>query len=133
MVSVKDIRDTLATRGWCSANKLYCYKMPEGDNLIGIYNYNGGDKTPLPMGGVDNRGYYARHISILVHWSKSATETELKAMSVYTDLQSLRNVNVGSDRLIYVDMIQDEPVDVNTADDGTFEYVIDCKMYFEKK
>lgn len=133
MILLKDIRDYIATLGIVEDEHCYSSKMPDKkDKSIGIYNLKTTRQPGTAAGGDKNRSYVTKGISLLVHWNKYPTETEKASIQLYNALRSTRQAQVNGHNIIFIQMLQEEPVSVDTDENGVFEYVIECLFYIEK-
>ncbi len=129
MLTLADVKDWLKTKVECpvwSIGKLDGSK----DKAICVYNATG----PAPyiaIGGLENTGYAAKAISILVHWGKNADTAEQKAKEVYAVLFG-QTATIGGKRVIQFNMRTSEPVSVGTDNNNIFEYVIETVIYYER-
>lgn len=88
--------------------------------------------NPMAIGGLQNSSYKGKGIRILVHWTKNAEDSELKAMEVYNSLHGLTNVQIASKRVIQFNMRDPEPIPLGVDDSGIYEYVIDLEIIHER-
>ncbi|MDO5293313.1 MAG: minor capsid protein [bacterium] len=133
MILLRDIRDYIATLGIAVDNNCYCGKMDsKPKKAIGIYNLKDSRKAVVPIGGLENKSYGTKSISLLVHWSNSPTDTETAAIKLYQELQKTEQVEVNGHLIKFIEMLQEEPIPVDTDENGVFEYVIECLFYYER-
>ena len=133
MFLLRDVRDYIATLGIAVDENCYCGKMDsKPDKAIGVYNLKSSRQAVIPIGGIDNKSYGTKAISILVHWNKSPSQTETAAINLYNALQQCKQVTVNQHLIKFIQMIQEEPIPVDTDEAGVFEYVIECIIYYER-
>lgn len=133
MILLRDIRDYIASLCIAEDEHCFCGRMPDKkDKSIGIYNLKTGRQPTTAAGGDKNRSYKTKAISLLVHWNKNPTETEKAAIQPYDVLHDTRGAHVNGHNIIFIQMLQEEPVSVDTDEKGVFEYVIECLFYIEK-
>ncbi len=133
MILLRDIRDYIASLCIAEDEHCFCGKLPDKkDKSIGIYNLRTGRQPTTSAGGDKNMSYKTKAISLLVHWNKNPTETEKAAIQLYNVLHNTRGANVNGHNIIFIQMLQEEPVSVDTDEKGVFEYVIECLFYIEK-
>lgn len=133
MILLRDIRDYIASLCIAEDEHCFCGKLPDKkDKSIGIYNLKTGRQPTTAAGGNKNRSYKTKAISLLVHWNKNPTETEKAAIHLYNVLHNTRGAHVNGHNIIFIQMLQEEPVSVDTDEKGVFEYVIECLFYIEK-
>lgn len=134
MLLLRDIRDYVATLDIAVDDNVYCGKMDsKPDKAIGVYNLKDSRQAVIPVGGLDNKSYGTKAISILVHWNKSPSQTEIAAINLYNALQRCKQTTINEHLIKYIQMLQEEPIPVDTDDNGIFEYVIECIIYYERE
>ena len=122
MILLRDIRDYIASLCIAEDEHCFCGRMPDKkDKSIGIYNLKTGRQPTTAAGGNKNRSYKTKAISLLVHWNKNPTETEKAAIQLYDVLHNTRGANVNGHNIIFIQMLQEEPVSVDTDEKGVFE------------
>lgn len=133
MILLKDIRDYIASLHIAEDEHCFCGRMPDKkDKSIGTYNLKTGRQPTTAAGGDKNRSYKTKAASLLVHWNKNPTETERAAIQLYNALKNTRQAQVNGHNIIFIQMLQEEPVSVDTDERGVYEYVIECLFYIEK-
>ncbi len=132
-MTLGDVRDYIAALGIAEDSHCYCGKMPDKkDKSIGVYPLKNGRPNRIPIGGMAHASYGVKGISILVHWNRSPTETEAAAEALQEALISCREEQINGYTIKFIDVAYDEPVSVDTDDNGIFEYVIECLFYYER-
>lgn len=128
MILLKDVADVIRTFGL--TENVYSGKMPDKkERSIGVYNM----RPERTRKSVKNpASYEVKAVSILVHWSKSQVETETVAIRLQGMLKKARNITVNEHFFIFADIYYDEPVPVDTDENGIYEYVIEGMYYFKK-
>ena len=128
MILLKDVADVIRTFGL--TENVYSGKMPDKkDRSIGVYNM----RPERTRKSVKNPvSYEVKAVSILVHWSKSQVETEKVAIRLQEMLEEARDITVNEHFFIFADIYYDEPVPVDTDENGIYEYVIEGMYYFKK-
>ena len=130
---LKDIRDYVASLGISEDEHCYCGKMPDKkDKSIGTYPLKNRRTNNIPLGGIQNSSYGVKGISFLIHWNKNPTETETAAMALQEALISCKEKLVNGHRIKFIDVAYDEPISVDTDENGIYEYVIECLFYYER-
>lgn len=113
------------------AENYYCGTLDsKKEKSIGVYQL----KSPLnhmAIGGRENTKTRIKSVSILVHWTNNSDDTEKFAQTLYDELEASKDVLVGGKTVNYIDLLQFEPVDVGTDENGIFERVIECIFYFQ--
>lgn len=130
---LKDVRDYIAALGIAEDEHCYCGKMADKkDKSIGVYPLKNRQPNSIPIGGMQNASYGTKGISFLVHWNKSPTETEQAAIALQEALISCKEQQVNGHTIKFIDVAYDEPIPVDTDDNGIYEYVIECLFYYER-
>ena len=115
------------------ADNYYCGTLDaKKQKSIGVYQL----KSPLShiaVGGRENTKTLFKSVSLLVHWTDNSDDTEIFSQSLYNELEAAKNVIVGGKTVNYIEMLQFEPVDVGTDENGVFERVIECIFYYQKE
>ncbi len=130
---LKDVRDFVASLGIAEDEHCYCGKMADKkDRSIGTYPLKNRQQNHIPIGGMQNASYGSKGISFLIHWNKSPTETEQAATALQEALIYCREQQVNGHTIKFIDVAYDEPIPVDTDDNGIYEYVIECLFYYER-
>lgn len=131
---ISDIRDYIATLGIAEPNNCYCGKLDSKPNeAIGIYNLNSGRAKENAIGGKDAKSYGTKAISLLVHWNKYTRQAEQAAIDLYKVLEETKNQIVNGYTIKFIELAHEEPISVDTDENGVYEYVIECLVYYERK
>lgn len=134
MILLKDIRDYVATLGIAEDEHCYCGILPDKkEKSIGTYPLKTGRTATIPVGGLKNKSYETKAISFLVHWNRSPTETEEAAIELHEKLQTTEQREINGHFIKFIQMTHEEPIPVGADDNGIFEYVIECLIYYERK
>lgn len=132
MIALADIRD------WLKTFKLFeNYYVGRLDtkkrNSLGVYNLQDSGRHEV-IGGL--KVYEKKGVSLLIHGDTNKTTTERKAFSLYTALEQLitscEYPLIGGKQVYFIELLQNQPVDVDQDDDKIYEYVIELNIYFEK-
>lgn len=133
MLTLVDIGNHIATLGIVDKAHVYCGKMPDKkDKSIGVYHLNRSKAKREVIGGDKNSSYRVKQVSFLVHWDKSTERTEKAADALYQAVCGIRNVTVNGKRILFTKMLTDEPVGVDTDDNGIYEMVVEAEFYYER-
>ena len=131
---LREIRDYIASLKIAEDEHCYCGILPDKkDKSIGTYPLKAGRQAVIPVGGMENKSYKTKNVSFLVHWTKSPTQTEEAAITLYEKLQKTEQVEINGHFIKFIQMAQEEPVPVGTDDNGIFEYVIECLIYYKNQ
>lgn len=128
---LSDVRDYIATLNIAVDNNVYMGKLDaKKDKSIGVYNLKQNRQPITPLGGVGS--YNVKGISLLVHWNKSPRETEEIALKLYKELEKCRNIEINNKKILFIEHLHNEPIFVDTDQNGIHEYVIECLFYYER-
>ena len=136
MILLKDVSDYIASFKIAERENCYFGIMPDKEEKsIGTYPQKRGRPPDMVIGGTENKSYYTRNLSFLVHWNHSPSDTEKAAIRLYEALRDTRDSRVNEHTIAFVQMSHEEPIPVGTDAAGIFEYVIECMFYMraEKK
>ena len=132
MIALADIRD------WLKTFKLFeNYYVGRLDtkkrNSLGVYNLQDSGRHEV-IGGL--KVYEKKGVSLLIHGDTNKTTTERKAWSLYNALEQLitscEYPLISGKQVYFIELLQNQPVDVDQDDDKIYEYVIELNIYFEK-
>lgn len=133
MITLEDVRDYVATLGIAEDEHCYCGKMAgKKEKSIGVYPLKNKLPNQIPIGGIQNASYGKKGISILIHWNKIPGESEQVAVELQEALQLCENVTIDGHTIKFIDVAYNEPIPVDTDDNGIYEYVIECLFYYER-
>lgn len=131
MLYLEDVRDFISGLGVAVDENVYMGKMDDKkEKSIGVYQLKQARAATVSLG--DSGTYKVKPISLLVHWTKSIRETEKKAYELYEKLRAVENVVVNGTNIIYIQMLQVEPVDVDMDEKRIYERVIEVNIYYER-
>lgn len=130
MLLLSDIRDYLKTLG--IAEHYYIGKLDnKQEKSVGVYQ-KGQNGYSVTLGGLKNKKYEKKSVSILIHWNQNARETEEQALLIFEKLETIRQISMGETFVYYVMPQVEEPVDIGTDDNGVYERVIWLDLYYER-
>ncbi len=131
MLYLEDVRDFISGLAIAADDHVYMGKMDnKKEKSIGVYQLKQARPPTISLG---NSGTYkVKPISLLVHWSKNARETEKAAFQLYETLRIIQNVTINDATIIYIQMLQEEPVDVDMDDKQIYERVIEINIFYER-
>ena len=131
MLYLENVRDFIASLNITADNHVYMGKMDEKkEKSIGVYQRKQARPPAISLG--DTGTYKVKPISLLVHWTKSARETEKAAWQLYELLSNAQNVTINDKTMIYIQMLQEEPVDVDMDEKRIYERVIEINIFYER-
>ena len=134
MLKMTDIRSWVAGLGLVDDAHTYMGKLDnKKQKSIGVYNRSRETAEDVALGGRDATSCATKSISVLVHWNKSAAESEEAAQALFQKLQSYdTEFTIGETDVFYLELQVQEPVDVGTDDSGVYEYVIWVDFIYRK-
>lgn len=131
MLYLEDVRDYIATLCITGDDNVYMGKMDNKKvKSIGVYQLKQSRAATVSLG--ETGTYKTKPISLLVHWTKSARETEKAAYQLYELLAKAQNIIINDTTIIYIQMLQEEPVDVDMDESGIYERVIEIMIFYER-
>lgn len=100
---------------------------------IGVYNSKHEKAFKTAIGGPDCESYGMKHVSLLVHGSRSIRDTECLAAALFEKLRLVREMRVNEVTIKFIQLLTNGPVDVGTDDAGICEMVIEAAVVYAKK
>ncbi len=82
------------------------------------------------IGGVSNKTTYIKPITILLRYTKNQDSAEIKAQEIYEFFEE-RTFFIENKR-IFVQMYNEEPMNLGTDDNNVYEYSIEINLYIER-
>lgn len=129
-MKLAEIKDYLKSR--ISCDNWYVGKIDAGkEYCIGVYSSEG-PVPVIPIGGVKNLSYSTKAVSFLIHWGRSYTPAEEKALEVFECLFP-RPEEFEDYEIIKVDFRTSEPVGIGTDERGIYEFIINCLIFYKRK
>lgn len=104
-------------------------------NSLGVYNMKQ-DSRHKAFGG--NEVYAVKSISLLIHGDTNKSRTEDLAFRLHSKLQTYetfekcQNLKIGDKSIYFLELLQDEPIDVDQDNGEIYEYVIEMNIYYER-
>ena len=130
MVTLANIRDWLKSFGLF--DNYYIGRLDtKKKNSLGIYNLQDTGRREV-IGGL--KKYEKKGVSLLIHGDTNKAKTEQKAFELYNALESIGDdkKRIGNKKVCFVQLLNNEPIDVDQDADSVYEYVIEMNIYFEK-
>ena len=132
MLLLADVRDWIKTLK-TDAENFYCGRLDnKKEKSIGVYQLKS-DTRRTVLGGLDNLVFEIKAVSILIHWNKNSRETEISALNLYEQIRQSVRFYINDTYIYFIEMLQGEPVDVSSDDNGVYERVIELKIYYRRK
>ena len=132
MILLGDIRDWLKSFGLF--DNYYIGRLDtKKKNSLGVYNLQDDGRREV-IGGL--KKYEKKGVSLLIHGDSNKANTEKKAFSLYNALESLitscEYPSIGDKKVFFIELLNNQPIDVDQDESSTYEYVIELNIYFEK-
>ena len=132
MIALADIRDWLKSFGLF--DNYYIGRLDsKKKNSLGVYNLQDAGRREV-IGGL--KVYEKKGVSLLIHGDTNKANTERKAWDLYNAIESVRkneNILIAKEKKVFfIELLNNEPIDVNQDSDSVYEYVIEMNIYFEK-
>ena len=130
MVTLANIRDWLKSFGLF--DNYYIGRLDtKKKNSLGIYNLQDTGRRE-GIGGL--KKYEKKGVSLLIHGDTNKAKTEQKAFELYNALETIGDdkKRIGNKKVYFVQLLNNEPIDVDQDADSVYEYVIEMNIYFEK-
>ena len=130
MVTLANIRDWLKSFGLF--DNYYIGRLDtKKKNSLGVYNLQDTGRREV-IGGL--KKYEKKGVSLLIHGDANKAKTEQKAFELYNALETIGDdkKRVGNKKVYFVQLLNNEPIDVDQDADSVYEYVIEMNIYFEK-
>ena len=125
LAELKDYFKTLNVADYYSVGKIDGSKMKS----LGVYG-NSSTRRVESIG--KNSSYGMQRIRILLHWNKSAVETENAAKNLFDKIRYITDLDLNTVYIDYADWDSDAPVFVGTDSVGIYEYVISGIIYYRR-
>ena len=132
MVLLADIRDWL--KSFELFNNYYVGRLDtKYKNSLGIYNLQDAGRREV-IGGL--KKYDKKGVSLLIHGDSNKSNTERKAWALYDKLEEIIYTcaypTIADKKVYFIELLNNQPIDVDQDDSSTYEYVIELNFYFEK-
>ena len=130
MITLADIRDWLKSFGLF--DNYYIGRLDtKKKNSLGVYNLQDTGRREV-IGGL--KKYEKKGVSLLIHGDTNKAKTEQKAFELYNALETIGEdkKRIGNKKVCFVQLLNNEPIDVDQDADSVYEYVIEMNIYFEK-
>ena len=130
MVTLANIRDWL--KSFSLFDNYYIGRLDtKKKNSLGVYNLQDTGRREV-IGGL--KKYEKKGVSLLIHGDTNKAKTEQKAFELYNALETIGDdkKRIGNKKVYFVQLLNNEPIDVDQDADSVYEYVIEMNIYFEK-
>lgn len=134
MLTLEQVRDWLKSQD-TDLNNCIAVGSIDGnkEKYVGVYppKSSSGGSQRICMGGAPQTRYLQRGASILVHWTKNASQAEAKAQAIYNLFYGLSRAQMGGTVVISADPGR-EPISIGKDAHGVCEYVIQLQIFYER-
>ena len=132
MILLSDIRDWLKSFGLF--DNYYVGRIDtKKKSSLGVYNLQDTGRRET-IGGL--KKYEKKGVSLLIHGDTNKTNTEKKAFDLYYAIENLimscEYPVIGGKKVFFIELLNNQPIDVDQDADSIYEYVIELNIYFEK-
>ena len=129
MIYLSEIRDWLKT--FDIAENYYIGSMDgRKDKSIGVYQRG---NAPLRECIGMLSSYQVKPVSVKIHWTKNADETEKAAYQLYERLKAVSSFDINNKHIIMLKLLHSEPIDILTDELGVYERVIEFDLYYTER
>ena len=132
MILLSDIRDWL--KSFNLFDNYYIGRLDsKKKNSLGVYNLQDSGRREV-IG--DLKTYESKGVSLLIHGDNNKANTERRAWELYNKLEELINSceysRIGTHNVYFIELLNNQPIDVDQDSNSIYEYVIELNIYFEK-
>lgn len=132
MILLEDVRDWL--KSFDLFENYYVGRLDsKKKNSLGVYNLADSGRHET-IGNL--KKYEKKGVSLLIHGTSNKTETEKKAWKLYSKLEEIitycNYTKIGNNNVYFIELLNNQPIDVDQDSSSTYEYVIELNIYFEK-
>lgn len=133
ILTLKVIKDWLKTLA-IGADNFYIGKLDnKKEKAIGTYASKKSLAPYIALGGMQNTTFKKKAVTFLIHWNKNQNDTELASALLYSKLEAKTDIMINDIKVMYIELLDGEPIDVGTDDNGVYEMVINAVFYYERK
>lgn len=131
MIMLQDVRDYIDSLG--IAESVFQGKLnAKKEKSIGVYNSKHSHEYRTAIGGAALQSYGIKYVTFLVHWNNSPRETEKASIELFKVLEKTREAKINEATIKFIQLLTNEPVNVDTDDNGVYEMVIEAAVIYEK-
>lgn len=133
MMGLADVRDWLRGLGAIDATWTIGRYEKEKERRACVYQRTDYADAMVALGGRDATVTERKRVQVLVHWNRNHRETEEAAQALYDALRWNPRPTIGGAQATYIDLVQNEPIDLGSDQDGIFDRSIWVDIYYEKR
>lgn len=128
---LEDVRQLMKSFGL--AEYVYKGKMDhKKEKSFGVYHSKHRQPYKTAIGGPALESYGTKRITILVHWNKSPDNTEKASNELFEAILRVRDISINETKIKFIQLLCDEPISVDTDENGIYEMVIEAAVVYEK-
>lgn len=101
------------------------------EHFVGVYDGKRSPPGRICLGGYPQTRYAQKSVCILLHWSKTPTQAETQAQSLWERMSGAGGFLMGGIPVVSVDA-SGGPVNVGRDEYGVCEYVINLMILYER-
>lgn len=128
---LEDVRDYIASLN-LSEHTYMGMLDSKKEKSFGVYNSKHGGTYKNAIGGPALQSYGIKNVSFLVHWNKSPRETERASRALFEELETARDIIINDQKIKFIQLLCNEPINVEKDDDGIYEMVIEAAVVYAK-
>lgn len=131
MITCADVRDIIKQTN-LGIEKFYSGKIDyKYEKAICVYDLQNEARRNIAVGGKEETTD-KKKFTVLVRWNKNYKETEIAAQNLYDYLANLNHSLFDDIDINYVEMLNDNPIDLHCGDDGIYERTIDFIIFYKE-
>lgn len=128
---LEDVRQLIKSFGL--AEHVYKGMMDhKKEKSFGVYHSKHRQPYKTAIGGPTLESYGTKRITILVHWNKSPDDTEKASNELFEAIIRVRDISINETKIKFIQLLCDEPISVDTDENGIYEMVIEAAVVYEK-
>jgi len=129
MLTKSDVKDWL--KGYGMTDHYYTGVLnAKQDKSIGVYNRKSSGAPVTALGRLSS--YDVKAISILLHWTNNAVETEKVAIQLFKKIRAEKQLKINNVFINTIVLQVPQPIEVGADENGVYEYVIDFDLYYTR-
>lgn len=132
MMQLTEVRDWIKTKiNWTDAISIGKIDKTLEKGLC-VYSRPARSGQGIAAGGLANTKTAIKTVHILIRFGKYANLAEVKAQEVFTALLGVKDVTIGTTKVAFVRLSSQEPISLDTDEDGVYEYLIEMDIVHER-
>ena len=132
MMKLSDVRDWVKTKtNWTDAIFIGKIDRTQEKGLC-VYSRALRSGQNIASGGLTNTKSATKTVHILIRYGKLANIAEAKAQQVFSALLGVTNVTIAGTKVAMIRLSSQEPISLDTDEDGVYEYLIEMDIVHER-